>query len=302
MPAAVDSARLRTLLTSRRAAAALLALLAGALVVAPVASADLITPESGGSPNADDIDTLYKLVLAVAFVVFTGVEGLLLYSVIKFKARKGAVPAQIRGNTRLEIGWTVGAAVILVILATVTFIKLDAIRNPPNSSANGLQLADTARRLPPNGKSLNICVNGQQYVWRYTYSNDCKNAKLNSPFSYEEMVVPVETTVTLDIEAQDVIHSWWIPKLGGKFDAVPGYTNHTWFKVPAKFGEKPGGTVFFGQCAELCGRGHANMTARVRAVSVQEYQQWLQKRQADIKAAEDAAAKQRQRVEKGQQP
>jgi cytochrome c oxidase subunit II len=302
MPAAVDSARLRPLLTSRRAAAALLALLLGALVVAPAASADLITPESGGSPNADDIDTLYKLVLAVAFVVFVGVEGLLIYSVVKFKARKGAVPAQIRGNTRLEIGWTVGAAVILVILATVTFIKLDEIRNPPDSSANGLQLADTTRRLPPSGKSLNVCVNGQQYVWRYTYSNDCTNAKLNAPFSYEEMVVPVETTVTLDIEAQDVMHSWWIPKLGGKFDAVPGYTNHTWFKVPAKFGEKPGGTVFFGQCAELCGRGHANMTARVRAVSVQEYQQWLQTRQADIKAAEDAAAKQRQQVEKGQQP
>jgi cytochrome c oxidase subunit 2 len=278
--------------------AAVVALLAGALVLAPAASADLLTPESGGSPNADDIDTLYKIVLAVAAIVFFGVEGLLIYSVVKFKARKGAVPAQIRGNTRLEIGWTIGAAIILVVLATVTFVKLDEIRNPPNSSANGFQLADTARRLPPSGKSLNICVNGQQYVWRYTYTNDCKNAKLNAPFSYEEMVVPVDTTVTLDIEAQDVIHSWWIPKLGGKFDAVPGYTNHTWFKVPGKFGEKPGGTVFFGQCAELCGRGHANMTSRVHAVSVEEYKAWLQRRQADIKAAEAAAAKQRQAVDK----
>jgi cytochrome c oxidase subunit 2 len=297
MPAAVDTSRLRHLMTSRRALAAFLVLLAGALLLAPVASADLLTPESGGSPNADDIDTLYKLVLAVAIVVFVGVEGVLIYSVVKFKARKGAVPAQIRGNTRLEIGWTVGAAVILVVLATVTFIKLDEIRNPPESSANGLQLADTARRLPPNGKSLNICVNGQQYIWRYTYAGDCTNAKLNSPFAYEEMVVPVNTTVTLDIVAQDVIHSWWIPKLGGKFDAVPGYTNHTWFKVPAKFGEKPGGTTFYGQCAELCGRGHANMTARVRAVSVQEYQQWLTRRQADVKAAEAAAAAERKKLD-----
>jgi cytochrome c oxidase subunit 2 len=220
----------------------------------------------------------------------------------KFKARKGAVPAQIRGNTRLEIGWTVGAAVILVILATVTFIKLDAIRNPPDSSANGLQLADTARRLPPNGKSLNICVNGQQYIWRYTYSSNCSNAQLNAPFSYEEMVVPVDTTVTLDIVSQDVAHSWWIPKLGGKFDAIPGYTNHTWFKIPGKFGAKPGGTVFFGQCAELCGRGHANMTSRVRAVSVQEYQHWLAQRRADIKAAEAAAAQERKRVQQGANP
>ena len=71
------------------------------------------------------------------------------------------------------------------------------------------------------------------------------------------MVVPVDTTVTLDITSQDVAHSWWIPKLGGKFDAIPGYTNKTWFKIPAK----NAGTVYSGQCAELCGRNHANMRA-----------------------------------------
>src|SRR4051794_26312718 len=290
-------------MTSRRIIFALLAVVTGALLLAPVASADLITPESGGSPNADDIDTLYKFVLAVAFIVFVGVEGTLLYSVFKFKARKGAVPAQIRGNTRLEIGWTVGAAVILVVLATLTFVKLDDIRNPPDSSANGLQLADTSRRLPPTGKSLNICVNGQQYIWRFTYANDCDTAKnLGAPFSYEEMVVPVDTTITLDIKAQDVAHSWWIPKLGGKFDAVPGYTNYTWFKVPGKFGSKPGGTTFRGQCAELCGRNHANMVAYVRAVSPQEFERWLAGRKADIRQANQDAAQQRGRVEAGQNP
>jgi cytochrome c oxidase subunit 2 len=283
---------------SRRLLFTLLLVVTGALLLAPIASADLISPESGGSPNANDIDWLYKFVLAVAVIVFVGVEGVLLYSVFKFKARKGAVAAQIRGNTRLEIGWTVGAAVILVILATLTFVKLDGIRNPPDSLPNGLQLADTSRRLPPSGKSLNICVNGQQYIWRYTYSNDCRSGRnLGAPFSYEEMVVPVDTTVTLDIGAQDVAHSWWIPKLGGKFDAIPGYTNHTWFRVPAKFATKPGGTLFYGQCAELCGRGHANMTARVRAISVQEYQQWIARRKADIKAAEEGAAAQRKQLE-----
>jgi cytochrome c oxidase subunit 2 len=283
---------------SRHLLLTLLVVVTGALVLAPIASADLWSPESGGSPNADDIDWLYKCTFAVAIIVFLGVEGVLLYSVFKFKARKGAVAAQIRGNTRLEIGWTVGAAVILVVLATLTFVKLDDIRNPPDSSPDGLQLADTSRRLPPTGKSLNICVNGQQYIWRYTYADDCGTGKnLGAPFSYEEMVVPVNTTVTLDIDAQDVAHSWWIPKLGGKFDAIPGYTNHTWFKVPGKFAGKPGGTVFFGQCAELCGRNHANMTARVRAVSVQEYQAWLEQRKADIKAAESAAAQQRKQLE-----
>jgi cytochrome c oxidase subunit 2 len=285
---------------SRHFVLTLVAVVGGALLLAPVAGADLLSPQSGGSPNADDIDTLYWFIFAVAIVVFVGVEGVLLYSVIKFKAKKGRVAAQIRGNTRLEIGWTVGAAAILVVLAVLTFVKLDAIRNPPDSSPDGLQLADTSRRLPPNGKSLNICVNGQQYIWRYTYAANCKAGKnLGAPFSYEEMVVPVDTTVTLDINAQDVAHSWWIPQLGGKFDAIPGYTNHTWFKIPAKFGTKPGGTVFFGQCAELCGRNHANMTARVRAVSVDEYQRWLSQREADIKSAEQQGAAQRKQLDAG---
>lgn len=270
------------------------------LVMAGTAFADAITPESGGSSNADEIDSLYKLVLAVAVVIFIGVEGALIYSLFKFRARKGAVAAQIRGNTRLEVGWTVGAALILVVLAAFTFAKLGDIRNPPNSGPNGLQLAagtlvaaGPGKRLPPNGKSLNVCVNGQQYVWRYTYANNCDEAPLNSAFSYEEMVVPVDTTVTLDINAQDVAHSWWIPKLGGKFDAVPGYTNHTWFKIPAKFA----GDVFGGQCAELCGRNHANMTAQVRAVTPTEFERWLDDRKKDVKAADDAAAQERKQIE-----
>ena len=293
---------------TRRAGAlavAVLAILGLLLTFAGSAFADAITPESGGSPNAGDIDTLYKWVLIPAVIVFVGVEGCLLYSLFRFRARKGRVAAQIRGNTRLEIGWTVGAAVILVVLAVETFIQLPGIRNPPNSGPNGLQLADRVlvasgptKQLPPNGKSLNICVNGQQYVWRFTYAQDCKNVPLNSPFSYDEMVVPTDTTVTLDIDAQDVAHSWWIPKLGGKFDAVPGYTNHTWFKVPGKLA----GTTFRGQCAELCGRNHANMTARVRAVKPNEFESWLDRQRNAIKQGDVAAQRQRQRVEQGQQP
>jgi cytochrome c oxidase subunit II len=285
---------------SRRLAAAVLLALVLVLVLATSAFASAIVPESGGSPNADEISSLYKFILAVAVVIFVGVEGALFYSMFKFRARKGAVAAQIRGNTRLEVGWTVGAALILVVLAAFTFAKLGAIRNPPNSGSGGLQLADgtlvaagPSKRLPPNGKSLNVCVNGQQYIWRFTYANDCGNAPLNSVFSYQEMVVPVDTTVTLDINAQDVAHSWWVPKLGGKFDAVPGYTNHTWFKIPAKRVNE----VFTGQCAELCGRNHANMTAQVRAVTPSQFEAWLAQRKKDIKAADDAAAVERKQVE-----
>jgi cytochrome c oxidase subunit 2 len=266
---------------------------------------DALSPESGGSPQADKIDTLYWTVMVVAVVVFLGVEGALVYSLVKFRARRGAVAAQIRGNTRLEIGWTVGAAVILVVLAVLTFIFLPDIRTPPNSGPNGLQLADRVlvaagptKTLPPNGKALNICVNGQQYMWRYTYANDCRNAPLDAPFSYEEMVVPTDTTVTLDIDAQDVAHSWWIPKLGGKFDAVPGYTNHTWLKVPGKLAN----TVFRGQCAELCGRNHANMTARVRAVSPADFETWIGRQRQAIRQANAGAQQQRRNVDQGRNP
>ncbi len=282
--------------TRRRVfALTLLAALTAALVLAAGASADLLTPESGGgSVNAENVDTLYKLVLAVAVVVFVGVEGVLLYSLIRFRARKDAVPAQIRGNTRLEIGWTLGAAGILVILAIVTFVMLDDIRNPPNSDADGfptqrianVENATAYQPRPPNGRALNIEVNGQRYIWRYTYP-DADDNVLNNVFNYETLVVPTKTTITLTIKAQDVVHSWWIPDLGGKADAVPGHTNFTWFKV-----QRPGS--FRGQCAELCGRNHADMVATVVAVEPAEFKSWLASKKREIDANNKAAQQRRE--------
>jgi cytochrome c oxidase subunit 2 len=297
MPAALAPARS---LTPRRVfALTLFAALAGMLVLAAGASADFLTPESGGgSANAESIDTLYKVILVVAAVVFFGVEGLLVYSMVKFRARKDAVPAQIRGNTRLEIGWTLGAAGILVILAVVTFVMLDEIRNPPNSDPDGfptqrivnVQNASAYQPRPPSGRALNIEVNGQRYVWRYTYPDGDTNV-LNNVFEYETLVVPTKTTVTLTIKAQDVAHSWWIPKLGGKADAVPGHTNFTWFKI-----DKPG--EFRGQCAELCGRNHADMLAKVRAIAPDEFKTWLENKKREIEANNKAARQRREQEAK----
>jgi cytochrome c oxidase subunit 2 len=277
--------------TRRRIVAlTLLTVLAGSLVLATGASADLFTPESGGgSANAENIDTLYKLILVVAAVVFVGVEGVLLYAMIRFRARKDAVPAQIRGNTRLEIGWTLGAAVILVILAIVTFAMLPDIRNPPNSDADGfptqrivnVQNASAYQPRPPNGHALNIEVNGQRYVWRYTYPDGDDNV-LNNTFSYETLVVPTKTTIALTLKAQDVAHSWWIPELGGKADAIPGHTNFTWFKI-----KQPG--TFRGQCAELCGRNHADMRAKVVAIEPDQFKTWLENKRREIDANNKAA-------------
>ncbi|HEX4563601.1 MAG TPA: cytochrome c oxidase subunit II [Solirubrobacteraceae bacterium] len=258
-----------------------------------LASATLafFAPQSGGSPNANEIDSLYKVELVIALVIFVAVEGALLYALIRFRARKGAVAAQIRGNTRLEVGWTVGAALILVALAALTFAKLSSIQNPPNSGPEGLQLASASggrllasnHRLPPNRKALEIHVIGRQYIWQFVYPGASEPDGLGAPYSYEQMVVPTNTTVTLDIVSEDVVHSWWIPELGGKFQAVPGYHNYTWFKVL-----EPG--IYRGQCALLCGRGHARMIATVRAVPPAQFEEWLA-HQKQLLSEADAQAK-----------
>jgi cytochrome c oxidase subunit 2 len=260
--------------------------------------AGLFLPESGPSKNANDIAELYALIMVMALIVFAGVEGTLIWILFRFRARRGRVAAQIHGNTRLEIGWTVGAAVILVFITIVTFIKLPGIKNPPASDidatgakiASTTLLASTDQPQPPGRTKLNIIVDGQQYVWRFQYPR----VGGKEVFAYEEMVVPVGMTVTLDITADDVAHSWWIPKLGGKMDAVPGYVNKTWFKA-----DRAG--IWRGQCAELCGRNHANMEARVRAVPFDEYQAWYDRQAADIKAAREAGARQREAIQRQQQ-
>ena len=255
------------------------------------------TPESGGSPNANEINSLYKVELAIALIIFFAVEGALVYALIRFRKRKHAVPAQIRGNTRLEYGWTIGAALILVALAVLTFSKLSSIENPPNSSAAGLNATDdgqllyasSQRKLPPNGKALNITVIGRQYIWQYIYPGANEPDGLGAPYSYVEMVVPTETTVSLDIVSADVVHAWWIPQLGGKFQAVPGYHNYTWFKIA-----KPG--VYKGQCAFLCGRLHARMLATVRAVPPAQFEAWLANQKRLIAQANQAAKVAREKL------
>ena len=249
------------------------------LLLAPSAFANFITPKTGGSPNADQIHSLYLIILYVAAVVFVLVEGALVYSLYRFRAKKNRVAAQIHGNTQLEIGWTVGAALILVVLTVVTFVKLPSIINPPNSSAPFLESALT-QPTPPNGKKLVICVQGRQYIWRYVYGAACQGNpfKADLPYSFQTMYVPQGVTVVLSITSVDVIHSWWVPSLGGKVDAVPGYTTYTWFQAR-------GPALYHGNCAQLCGRQHAFMTALVDAMPPSQYQAKIAQLKQDIQKA-----------------
>jgi len=289
----------RFLQSARGSRLATRAALAGTVVVAslafaPDAMANFFTPQSGGSPNANEIDSLYKIILYIAAIVFVIVEGALVYTVWRFRAKRHTVAAQIHGNTRLEISWTIAAGLILVILTVVTFVKLPSILNPPNSGPGGAVLAASLNApSPPNGKALTVCVQGRQFIWRYTYGSGCltnyfeANGGHGLPYSYTTMVVPVHTTVVLRIQSTDVIHSWWVPALGGKVDAVPGYTTYAWFK-PLHTG------TFRGQCAQLCGTGHDAMVAFVKVVTPAQYQAWVTRQGQLIQAQNNQVSQLRQ--------
>jgi cytochrome c oxidase subunit II len=256
-------------------AVAIVACLAGPI---SAAAGGPITPESGGSPGAEDIDKLYRIALYIGLVVFLIVEGTLIWSIVRYRHRRGGRPAdQIHGNAPLEIGWTVAAASILVVLTAVTFAYLGDIKNPPGAAPGALasraqETSIDQREPPPGSRSLNIDVNGQQYIWRYVYPGR------RALYSYSTMVVPTDTTVTLDITSSDVVHSWWIPQLGGKADATPGHVNHTWFRISdeGRYG---------GVCAELCGYNHADMRASVLAVSPRRFEIWTRRKRREIERA-----------------
>ena len=146
---------------------------------------------------------------------------------------------------------------ILVAIGSFVFYKLPGIEDVPSASAQG-------------GR-VDVRVEGYRYYWNFTYPNGV--------IAVDNMRAPVGQTVKLDVSAPDfdVIHSWWIPALGGKFDAIPGTTNVTWFNANA-----PG--IYRGQCAEFCGIQHANMRASVEAMPREEFDAWLE-READAQAA-----------------
>ena len=196
-------------------------------------------PETPHSPNAGRINDTYKLISIFTGIIFIVVEASLLWFIFRYRRRgrpRDAEGPQIHGATRLELIWTAVPVVILAIIVAFVLYKLPGIRNVPSA---------TSAAAP-----LNIRVDGHQFYWQFTYPD--------GHVSIQELHVPVHRVVRLDVHSQDVDHSWWIPELGGKFDAIPGVTNHTWFKA-----DRAG--TYRGQCGEFCGAFHAEMVARVVA-------------------------------------
>jgi cytochrome c oxidase subunit II len=200
------------------------------------------TPQFAHSPNAHRINTAYWVVLAFTSVIFLVVEGALVAFIWKYRRRgrpRTAEGAQVHGHTRLELIWTVVPVIILAVIGAVIFYELPAINDAP-AAVNPIR----------------ITVEGHQYYWQFDYPNGAR--------SINDLHVPVDQVVLLTVKSYDVVHSWWIPQLGGKIQAIPGRTNHIWFKA-----DRPG--TYYGQCAELCGLYHEAMHARVLATSDGDY-------------------------------
>ena len=222
------------------------------------------------SPPAESIFSLSMLVIAISGLIFVIVEGVLIYCVVRFRrgVATGSEPPQVYGSKPIEVAWTAAPALIVFVLVLVTTRTLWEVKaDPPERKAGD--------------HALFVTVVGRQWWWEYTYES--YNGEKLGFTTANELHIPVGENgvarpVYLTLKSADVCHSFWVPKLGGKTDLIPGHPNYTWFMT-----DRPG--LFLGQCAEYCGTQHANMLIRVYAEPAEKFEEWLKHERGP--AAED---------------
>ena len=198
-------------------------------------------------PNAQHISDLWYIVLIPAMIVLVGVGGALIYIAFKYRRKdENFMPKQVGGNNALEFTWTLIPAMVLMGIFALTVLQTGFLRNSPAPDA------------------LRIRVIGQQWAWSYQYE-DGNSKKLVSSFG--TMYIPAGKVVNLDLESKDVIHSFSVPRLAGRLDAVPGHHNKMWLQA-----NDPG--TYYGQCTEFCGLSHAAMVVTVKALPQSEFDAW----------------------------
>jgi cytochrome c oxidase subunit 2 len=240
---------------------------------------NLVRGVTQASHNAFDLHMISLWVcVAIGVVVF----GAMFYALFAFRKSRGAVAANFHENTTVEVIWTAIPVVILIAMAAPATKALLTLENTADSE-------------------LTIKVTGYQWRWQYEYldqdvgffsnlssaSRDAVNADPAAVENYlldvdNPLVVPVNTRIRFVFTSNDVIHSWWVPALGWKQDAIPGFINDAWTSIP-----EPG--VYRGQCAELCGKDHGFMPVVVEAKTQADYETWLEARKAEAEAAKSGA-------------
>ena len=210
-------------------------------------SPTFLTPASSVSAKESN---LYQTILWMAVGVFVIVESLLVYNIVRFRRRTDddSLPPQIYGNTRLEVVWTLVPVVLVGLLFTFTFNTMRDLEPPAPSPAD-----------------VHVTVFGHRWWWEFDYPDQ-------GIITANELHVPVGVPIRLQVESVDVIHSFWIPQVSGKVDAIPGQTNELWFQADT-LGE------YHGQCAEFCGLNHANMRIKLVVESQADFKAWVANQQ-----------------------
>jgi cytochrome c oxidase subunit II len=231
--------------------AALVALVAAGFLAWIGDQGGALTPVPPVTEGAADIQDIYVFIGAFASAIFLVVTIPLALFVVRFRSRgrgREVEGAQIRGNTRLEIAWTLVPVLILVAIVAFVLVKLPGIREPKAAAGE---------------REFTIRVEGRQFYWRYVYPNGA--------IAIDRLRLPVDRVTELEFTAPDfdVIHSWWVPALGGKFDSIPGQET--------EFGYRPTRTgVFEGRCGEFCGLQHGAMLATAEVMPQAEFDRWLE--------------------------
>lgn len=263
--------------------APVLALISSGSALADEAQRWAVNMPKGVTPVSNAIYDIHMIIFWICVVIGIGVFGVMFYSMYAHRKSRGAVAANFHENTTAEIVWTVIPAIILVVMAVPATTAL-------------LSVYDTSEA------EMDVKITGYQWKWQYEYlgedvaymselttpESEIYNTAPKSQYYLQEvsapLVIPAKTKVRFLITAKDVIHSWWVPDLGVKKDAIPGFVTESWAYV-----EEPG--IYRGECAELCGKGHAFMPIVVNVLEKEEYNAWLGEKKAEVAAIRELAKK-----------
>jgi cytochrome c oxidase subunit II len=221
------------------------------------------------SPNGQDIYNTYIGISIPAIIIFVGVELALLWVVLRYRRSKrpeGFVPPQIHGHTGLEIAWTIAPLIVVLAIVAYSFAELQK------------------DFTPVTGEYMTVIVTGHQFGWTYDYPQGITvHQEGTLATDVVPFVVPVNKLVKLQFRGIDVIHSWWVPAISGKTDAVPGYDNFSWLKID-RVGR------WRGECAELCGVGHSTMQIIVQSMDQTDFDAWVIQQKAAQPASPSPAS------------
>lgn len=219
------------------------------------------------SPGTDQIDTLFWIGFLAGAILLIAIVGALLYVVRRYRSERGAEPRQLLSGRRLQFRVAGALTVFATLLFVLGVVFTDNARERPTTGEAGLASL--------KGEPLKIKATGQQWLWRYDYPNGA--------FTYYKLIVPADTAIELELLSTDVVHTWNVPELARKADAVPGKTNRVFFTTDDE-------ETFEGSSATLSGQAYAAMKTAVEVVPAEEYEEIIETQKEEIEAAEERVA------------